>query len=51
MSLQAAKLHKQSDKLTRHLKAAQQKAADAEVAYATSVAQHLKKLEDKEVCG
>ncbi len=47
-SLQAAKLQKQTEKLNKHLKIAYQKAADSEVA--TTVAQHLKKLEDKQVC-
>ncbi len=49
-SLQAAKLQKQTEKLNKHLKIAYQKAADSEAAHATTVAQHLKKLEDKQVC-
>ena len=48
--VQAAKLQKYSDKLSRHFKAAQQKAAEAEAVHATATAHHLKKLEDKEVC-
>lgn len=48
--MQAAKLQKQTAKLNKHLKIAYQKAADSEVAHATTVSQHLRKLEDKEVC-
>ncbi len=49
-SLQAAKLQKQTEKLNKHLKIAYQKAADSEAVHATTAAQHLKKLEDKQVC-
>ncbi|KAA6417193.1 MAG: hypothetical protein FRX49_12830 [Trebouxia sp. A1-2] len=46
--LQAVKLQKQTEKLNKHLKIAYQKAADSEAAHATTVSQHLKKLEDKQ---
>ncbi|DBA77071.1 TPA: hypothetical protein ACH3X1_009658 [Trebouxia sp. C0004] len=45
---EAAKLQKQTEKLNKHLKIAYQKAADNEVAHASTVAQQLKKLEDKQ---
>ncbi|DBA69844.1 TPA: hypothetical protein ACH3X2_012558 [Trebouxia sp. C0005] len=44
----AVKLQKQTEKLNKHLKIAYQKAADSEAAHATTVSQHLKKLEDKQ---
>lgn len=48
-SLQAVKLQKQTEKLNKHLKIAYQRAADSEAEHATTVAHHLKKLEDKQV--
>lgn len=49
MPLQASKLQKQAEKLNKQLKTAHQTAAEAEVVHARAVAQHVKKLEDKEV--
>ena len=49
MPLQASKLQKQAEKLNKHLKTAHETAAEAEVVHASTVAQHVKKLEDKEV--